>query len=168
MPIFHQPLFWFDLLFVALCCYASRRFSNSRWLFALWVLPGTALHELAHWLMALVCRGRPGALSLWPNFRGRRWTLGYVTIGNPTWYNRVPIALAPLLLLPLAVFCYWRWVRLWPAADFRHWLALYALAMLLPGALPSREDIQLAQPQLTVLGIGALLAAAVALALRFQ
>jgi len=168
MPFYQRPVFWFDLLFVALCFVASRKFSTSKGLFALWVLPGTALHEIAHWSVALLCGGRPGALSLWPNFRGRRWTLGYVIIANPTWYNRVPIALAPLLLLPLAAAGYWFGVRAWPLSDWRHWLALYGVAMLLPGALPSREDIELAQPQLTVLGIGAMLVGAVALALHFQ
>lgn len=163
-----HPLFWLDLLFVALCCLVSRKVSASKWLFALWVLPGTALHEIAHWVVAFLLRGRPRALSLWPNFRGRRWTLGYVTIANPAWYNRVPIALAPLLLLPLAGLGYWHGARLWGIDDWRHWLALYGAAMVLSGALPSREDIELAQPELTVLGIGALVAAASALALHLR
>src|SRR5688572_29199551 len=99
-----------DALFIALCIFASHKVATSKWLFALLVLPGTTLHEVAHWLVAVLSNGRPHAPSVIPNFAGRRWTLGEVVIANPTWYNRAPIALAPLLLLPLAYFCYQWWV----------------------------------------------------------
>lgn len=147
----HTTLLALDAVFIALCIITSHKITASKWLFALFVLPGTALHELAHWLVALLSNGRPRTPSLLPKFSTRRWTLGEVVIANPTWYNRAPIALAPLLSLPLAWFCYWRWAHHLPVADWRHWLLLYVVAMALQGALPSREDIQMAWRQLLAL-----------------
>ncbi len=137
-----------DCLFVGLCIVASHKATASKWLFALLVLPGTVLHELAHWAMALLCNGRPRAPSVVPNFTGKRWTLGYVIVDHPTWYNRPLIALAPLLLLPLAYLGYRYEVRPLFWWEWRRWLILYVVAMTLASALPSKEDLQMAQRQL--------------------
>jgi hypothetical protein len=73
-------------------------------------LPGVVLHELAHLLCGILLRAEPAGFSLIPQCRGAgRWTLGSVTFRRVTAFNAVPIALAPLGLLPLAylVWCYW-------------------------------------------------------------
>jgi hypothetical protein len=68
-------------------------------LYALVTLPGTFLHELAHYTTALILEGNPGSFNLIPN----NSTLGYITF-SPNWYNSATVALAPLLLAPLTVF----------------------------------------------------------------
>jgi hypothetical protein len=62
------------------------------------LLPGTALHELLHWVVALLTNGRPIHASLWPKRKDAdSWTLGEVNITNLTWYNGLWISLAPIL-----------------------------------------------------------------------
>lgn len=65
-------------------------------LYALVTLPGTFLHELAHFLSALVFDGRPGNFNLIPSGN----TLGSVTF-HPNWYNAAIVAMSPFLLAPL-------------------------------------------------------------------
>jgi hypothetical protein len=62
-------------------------------------LPGTFLHELAHYLTAAAMGGSPGNFSLLPSGN----TLGSVTF-HPNWYNAASVALAPLLLAPMTAF----------------------------------------------------------------
>jgi hypothetical protein len=67
--------------------------------FALTTLPGTFLHECAHYLMAGVTDGHPGNFNLIP----KGDTLGSVTF-SPNWYNAAAVGWAPLLLMPLTAF----------------------------------------------------------------
>ena len=71
-------------------------------------LPATTAHELAHWLVALVTRSRPGFPSLWPKREEGGWTLGAVQF-QANHLTAGYVALAPLLILgPLALWglCY--------------------------------------------------------------
>ena len=68
-------------------------------LYAVVTLPGTFLHELAHYVAAATLNGHPGNFNLVPNGN----TLGSVTF-RPNWYNAATVGLAPLLLAPLTVF----------------------------------------------------------------
>jgi hypothetical protein len=58
------------------------------------------MHELAHFVMALLLGGKPSGLSLWPRREGGGWRLGSVT-ARATLLSAAPTALAPLLWLPL-------------------------------------------------------------------
>ena len=75
------------------------------WLYALLALPGTALHEAAHWLAAWLLGGQPQSLSLWPSrLPGGGYMLGSVQF-IPTVWNVAAISLAPLCLLGVAAGC---------------------------------------------------------------
>ena len=139
----HSPRFWFDVVAVLALIALANHLARYKWLFILFVLPGTVAHELAHWSMALLFGGNPKPPSFWPHTEGPRWTLGHVIIRNPRWYNLLQIALAPLLLLPLAAFIYWHWLRFYSLVHWQHWLGLYFVAALLHSSLPSPEDFQL-------------------------
>lgn len=124
---------------------------------ALWLilfsLPSTFLHELAHYLIALVLGGNPSRFSLWPTaqrrFRadGREekiWTLGSVAFQkNPL--VTLPAALAPLFYLPMV----------WYLITASEWLpsmnggpetiAVYLTSYaMLAAAVPSYQDIKVA------------------------
>ncbi len=112
-----------------------------RWvlLYALLAWPGTVLHELSHWLVAMLTGGRPTSLSLVPSRTERGWRLGAVGIGSVRWFNALPIGIAPLLLAPLA------WIALsystrFAAATWQHWAALYVAVAAAASCLPSLAD----------------------------
>ena len=110
---------------------------------AIFVLPGTFVHELLHLLVGLILNGKPVSLSLWPRRVGHgRWILGAVGFANLRWYNAVFIALAPLFAIVANLL-------LAPSpsgwephgSDVQHWLiATPILAM----CIPSTTDFKLA------------------------
>ena len=136
-------LAWTDIAFVVLALGLAHVARRSVWSYALVALPGTLLHELSHWLVALLSGGQPTSPSVFPVRSERGWRLGSVGIRRVRWFNAVPIAFAPLLLAPLA------WLALVHAAriDARHWMhwaGLYVAAMAAVSCLPSRADAKIA------------------------
>jgi hypothetical protein len=123
----------------------------SLWIYALFVLPGTAAHEVSHWLVAALTGARPQWPRLWPARDGNRWRLGSVAF-HPAWWRTAPIAMAPLLLLPLAAI----WIVHFMAAAGGTALVLHGwiAGTLLGAALPSPADLKLAAPALAVACIG--------------
>lgn len=71
---------------------------------ALLGLPGTAMHETAHWLVALLLGARPGLISLIPHERDGYLVRGYVRVHRMGWFSTAPIALAPL---PFGLYAAW-------------------------------------------------------------
>ncbi|GAB2508486.1 hypothetical protein [Lysobacter humi (ex Lee et al. 2017)] len=122
------------------------------WAYALFALPGTAAHELAHYAVAFVLGARPQRPRLWPEPTAHGWRLGAVAF-VPRWWRTGAIALAPLLLLPASI----AWLAAFaPGADGAL-LALHAwvAGTLLNASLPSRADLRLAAPTLGVLALAA-------------
>lgn len=76
-----------------------RRTAYSVWLFAMATLPGTFLHELAHYVSAFILGGDPQDFNLIPIGT----TLGSISF-RPTWFNTATVSLSPLLLAPLTVW----------------------------------------------------------------
>jgi hypothetical protein len=101
-------------------------------------LPSTCLHELTHYLMALVTKGRPDKFNLSPQKTADGgYVLGYVTF-VPTWYNAPIVGLAPLLLVPLAGLAYLAGAE----AAFTGKVLWGLLAgTCLNGGIPSRVDL---------------------------
>lgn len=66
--------------------------------YALTTLPGTILHELAHYIVALCFSADPGNFNIIPDGEN----LGSVTF-YPTSVNAASVALAPFLLAPLVL-----------------------------------------------------------------
>ena len=118
---------------------------TSMWRIALLAFPGTFAHELAHVVVGFLFRARPQGFSVWPRAHGRAWTLGTVSFRNIGLLNGAWVALAPLLLLPIA------WLSLtdillplWTKDRWGWWLlAGYLTATVLFAALPSFQDIKL-------------------------
>jgi len=118
---------------------------NSMWRIALLSLPGTIAHELAHFVVGAVLLAKPRGFSIWPTAQGRTWRLGSVSFGNIGLLNGALVALAPLLLLPIAWLCLVHvLLPLWNDNQWGWWLlAGYLAATALFAALPSFQDIKL-------------------------
>lgn len=68
------------------------------YLVALLFLPGTFLHEIAHYLTALLLRVPAGAITLWPRLIGNDAVFGSVKIAKSDPFRRFLIGIAPLLV----------------------------------------------------------------------
>jgi hypothetical protein len=118
------------------------------WIYALVALPGTALHELSHYLVALCLGGSPSFPSLLPQRTELGWRLGHVQF-RAGHLRAMFVGLAPLLLAPLA----WWWATTflthaaWPIYALHAWI----VAALVQAFWPSKTDWRLALPALMVL-----------------
>jgi hypothetical protein len=118
------------------------------WIYALLALPGTFAHELAHFAVALVLGAQPSFPSMIPVRTERGWRLGSVAF-RVGYARALPIALAPLLLAPLALW--WAVWFLHPASWPLYGLHAWIVAALLTASLPSTTDLKLALPALSVI-----------------
>ena len=129
------------LIFYALL----RGVRDSMWRIALLSLPGTIAHELAHYVVGALLLAKPRGFSIWPTEQGRTWRLGSVSFGNIGLLNGAFVALAPLVLLPIAWLCVVHvLLPLWNDSQWGWWLlAGYLTATALFAALPSFQDLKL-------------------------
>lgn len=110
---------------------------------------GTFLHELSHYLMAVITNGQPIGLSLFPQIYNEEIILGSVTFRNSRWYNNFPIAFAPLLLLIGAYY-----LDFWYVHEIAHktlWTDLgylFVLVLLVENSIPSWTDVKVAASDL--------------------
>jgi hypothetical protein len=128
----------------------------------LYAVPGTILHETAHFLVALVTGGRPSGFTIIPRAREctladgslrRMWVLGSVTIGNAGTLSAVPAGLAPLLLIGAAYYLFSHWFA-WFPADLPHTLLMYLTVYLFSySSIPSPRDIKVACSSLTSMAL---------------
>ena len=125
------------------------------WPYALFALPGTLAHELAHWSAAWLLRARSRQLDLVPRRTASGWRLGAVAFQAP-WWRAGPIALAPLLLAPAGL----AWLVLLAAPARGGGLVLHAWlsATLLRACIPSRADLRIATPFLLLVAAAAVAA----------
>ena len=129
------------LIFYALL----RAVRNSMWRIAFLSLPGTVAHELAHFVVGLLLLAKPRGFSIWPTAQDHSWRLGSVSFGNIGLLNGAFVALAALLLLPIAWLCVVDvLLPLWNDSQWGWWLlAGYLTATVLFAALPSFQDLKL-------------------------
>jgi hypothetical protein len=118
---------------------------SSMWRIALLALPGTVAHELAHLIVGFLLLAKPHGFSVWPRSSGNSWRLGSVSFRNVGLLNGAFVALAPILLLPIAWLCLINVLPpLWLTGQWGWWLfAGYFTATTLFAALPSFQDIKL-------------------------
>ncbi len=79
------------------------------WLYALPLLPGVALHELSHALMAWILGARVGRVSIVPVRQGDRIQLGFVPVERTGPVKTALIGLAPLVAGCLALLLIGHW-----------------------------------------------------------
>ncbi|CAJ0902709.1 hypothetical protein R20233_04820 [Ralstonia sp. LMG 32965] len=131
---------WPHLAAVAALLLPIRALRRWMWLYALAVLPGTLAHELMHWTAGWLFGARPVSLSILPRRSpDGELMLGRVLFARLRWWNSLPVALAPLILLPVSAWMLWRSAG-WPAIAWPS-LALKLLAVqCLLATWPSGRD----------------------------
>jgi hypothetical protein len=73
------------------------------YLFQVLLLPGVVLHEMSHYVAALVLRVRVRKLSFQPQVRGDRIQMGAIVMDEPDFLRGLLIGFAPLFLGSLVV-----------------------------------------------------------------
>jgi len=106
-------------------------------LYAFVTLPGTFLHELAHYMSALFLGGLPSNFNLIPSGN----TLGSVRF-HPNWYNAASVAMAPFLLAPLTFLVAALGAR--AVNPFKTLFFSYLAACSWVASTPSPQDFQIA------------------------
>lgn len=111
-------------------------------IFSFLLLPGTFLHELAHYVVAHMLGVRTFDFVLLPKLEAQHVRLGSVTIAKTDIIRRTLIGIAPLLLGVTIIFvCIW-WVLL--AASHPLWLLLLLGVIIFQISntmFPSKADI---------------------------
>jgi len=141
------------LIFFGYLFSIKRNYIGTGFLMILWNFVGVVLHELSHYLVALLLNGKPKLPNLLPKrqkvyingIQHYLWTLGYVEVRNPNSFNSFFIGLAPILVLvPIAFYVYlyfFEWFEYNTQNLFLFYLSLY---ILLYNAMPSTQDIKVA------------------------
>jgi len=109
---------------------------------------GTVFHELAHFIVGKILLAKPTNFSLVPHKiedQGRKYyVLGHVGFSKLNWFNSLPVAMAPLLLLLIAYYIennYWKFVEY----SFGNFIIFaYLLIVFILNAIPSRQDYKVA------------------------
>jgi hypothetical protein len=131
---YQAPAIVMGLLVAALIPYPPLR--------AIFVLPGTFVHELLHFIVGQLLNAKPVSFSVWPKRVGpSTWAMGSVVFANVRWYNGAAIGLAPLFA-PAAAIWLAPDASTWKVsvADLKYWaLAAPVFAM----CLPSWADIRI-------------------------
>lgn len=118
---------------------------NSLWMCSLVNVPGTFLHELMHFLVGGLLNARPCNFTILP----RRdldggYVMGSVGFRNIVFYNAVPAALAPLLLLPIGYYINEYFLPMLPATIPNYILYILLQTIIIENAVPSGTDIRVA------------------------
>lgn len=113
--------------------------SRSTWMYILVLLPSTLLHEVSHWLVALLLGARPSFPSIIPKKDKEGWILGSVRFTlNPL--TAALIALAPLWLL--GGFVAFMLLEGWH--ESAEWWVGVLMGNMIVGSFPSRADWSIA------------------------
>jgi len=121
------------------------------WPYSLVTLPGTITHELSHFFMAKLFFANPSFPAIFPRREGDYWVMGSVSF-SPTILNSIPIALAPLLLLPVGwLFSLYVFI---PATSWEYAIYGWIAGNMFYACLPSSQDWKVAAPAFVVLIAG--------------
>ena len=150
---FFDNRFYLILLVIILMRFKYATYS-SMWMSALVNIPGTFLHELMHYLVGSLLNARPVD-----------YVMGSVGFSNITFYNAVPSAMAPLLLLPIAFYINRYALPLMAPTFFNYILYVLLQTIIIENAIPSGADFKVAGMFLRGLLLYAVLAIALLLML---
>lgn len=148
--LLHLPGFLPSAILAGILYLILLRARGSKWRLALLSLPGTFSHELVHLMVGFLLLAKPAGFSLRPKRVGEGWALGSVSFRKINIFNGAFVALAPLLLLPLAWLCLTGLAApFWANHQWGGWLATgYFTSTLLLAAIPSPQDIKAGRPSL--------------------
>ena len=126
------------LVATAIAAVIIRCYENNKYF---WVLawPGTVMHELMHYVVALVTFAQPSSFSVIPVIGDDEIVLGSVDCDNLTWFNRLPIALAPILGLGVALLALGAFTFTFTVSGV---ITAWIIASVVAGSWPSSQDFR--------------------------
>lgn len=144
LQAFFDNRFYLILLVVFLTRLKSATYS-SMWMSALVNIPGTLLHEAMHFVVGGFLNARPCNFTILPrkNINGD-YVMGSVGFQNIAFYNAVPAALAPLLLLPIGFYLNRYFLPLMQPTFVNYVLYVLLQTIIVENAIPSRTDFSVA------------------------
>ena len=105
---------------------------------------GTIFHELIHYIVGLILGARPTRFSLLPKATESGYVLGSVSFAGLRGWQAPPVALAPLVLLPVAYLIEQYFFSYVPFNLATYFAYVFALVVTIENALPSIADIKVA------------------------
>jgi len=113
-------------------------------MFMAWIINilGTVFHETAHFVVGFILNARPVGFTLFPKKAGDIYVMGSVSFNNITFYNAVPSAMAPLLLLVLAFYVDKMFFNFIPLTLSSYLLFLLIMSILIDNSIPSPADFK--------------------------
>jgi len=133
------------ILLVIILLKAKYATYSSIWLSSLINIPGTILHESMHFLVGLILNACPTSYDLLPRRDADgNYIMGSVGFRNVTFYNAIPSALAPLLLLPIGWY-FNRWYFQNIEITLINYIGYILLqTVIIENAVPSSTDFKVA------------------------
>lgn len=118
---------------------------NSMWMCSFVNVPGTILHEAMHYIVGLVLNAHPCNFTVLPrrDLDGS-YVMGSVGFRNITFYNAIPAAMAPLLLLPIGYMVNEYLLPIMPATLLNYVLYVLLQTIIIENAVPSGADVRVA------------------------
>ena len=120
---------------------------NQTWcmmLIAILFLPGTLIHELAHWIMAKILLVPTGAISVWPKLEGSTIRMGSVGVAKVDRLRSLLIGVAPLIVGLIILFLLFA-LFLPNVHSFNYWmigLFIYILFVITNSMFSSKKDLE--------------------------
>ncbi|MBR2033501.1 MAG: hypothetical protein IKA03_02380 [Alphaproteobacteria bacterium] len=123
---------------------------RSMWLSALVNIPGTILHEFLHFFVGMLLNAHPCNFTIFPR-RGEdgNYVMGSVGFRNVTFYNAVPAAMAPLLLLPIGFYINRYFLPQIQPTFLNYVLYVLLQTIIIENAVPSKADFKVAGMYIT-------------------
>lgn len=132
---------FFVILVIIFSFLAIRLSQKNYYTMVLIYLPGVIVHELMHYLVALIL-ANPTKFSIWPRRQGGKIVLGHVEVSGLHWLSAIPVAMAPLLMIPFSFFILSHALSLTTSIEQALWLFLFV--NVLNSSLPSMQDYKMA------------------------
>ena len=140
---------FFLILLVVILLHLKNATYGSMIMCSLINIPGTILHEFMHFIVGLVFNAHPKNFSIIPKRGNGGYVMGSVSFANIKFYNAVPAALAPVLLLPVGFYAN-RYLLPLIQPNFVNYV-LYVLlqTIIIENAMPSATDFKVAKMYFT-------------------
>ncbi len=133
------------ILLVIVLLHLKYKTYNSMWASALVNIPGTLLHEFMHFMVGLVLNAQPSNFSFFPKKSSEGgYVMGSVGFRNVTFYNAIPSALAPLLLLVIGFYLNRYWLPQINMTALKYVGYVFLQTIIIENAMPSSTDFRVA------------------------
>ena len=114
------------------------------WMAAIINIPGTFLHEFMHFTIGIFTNAKPEGLELLPKKApdGEGYIMGSVSFSNLTYYNALPTAFAPLILLGIGYYLNRYWLPLITPTYLNYIGYVLLQTIIIENAIPSSVDVK--------------------------